>query len=125
LEKLTGTFRGLANPDRLRIVYLLAMSEMPLCVCEIVEALGLPQYQVSKHLRTLRGLNLIESRREGRWAYYSLARTQRVRRLAGFLIDSLPRQGMGEELDRLHKRLELRNRGKCTVKPRRAKREPS
>jgi len=124
VEELTGIFRGLSNPDRLRIVYLLAKSKQSLCVCEIVDALDLPQYQVSKHLQTLRRLDLIESHREGRWAYYSLARTGRVKRLAGFLIDVVAPQEMRVEMGRLRGELALREGGRCTVKARKAKREP-
>ncbi len=122
MEKLTGIFRGLANLDRLRIVYLLAMSDRPLCVCEIVDALDLPQYQVSKHLRTLARLDLISTRRDGRWSYCSLAETEGVRRLTAFLLQALPEGGMSEEIRRLHERLALRRGGRCTLEARKANR---
>ena len=124
MEELTGIFRGLSNPDRLRIVYLLATSQEPLCVCEIVDALDLPQYQVSKHLRTLQGLNLIDSHREGRWAYYSLTQTEWTDRLAHFLSAAITPQAMKPEMDRLRSELRLREGGKCTLKARKGKREP-
>jgi len=123
LEELTGIFRGLSNPDRLRIVYLLAMSEQPLCVCEIVDALDLPQYQVSKHLRTLQRLSLIDSHREGRWAYYSLTQSEWTEGLTGFLNLAITPEAMKPEMIRLRSELSLREGGRCTVKARRTKRK--
>lgn len=44
-----------------------------LCVCDLVELLGLPQPKVSQHLMLLRSAGLVEARRERRFAYYRLA----------------------------------------------------
>ena len=41
-------FKGFADPTRIRILSVLAAGE--LCVCDIVELLGLPQPTVSRHL---------------------------------------------------------------------------
>jgi DNA-binding transcriptional ArsR family regulator len=43
-----------------------------LCVCQIVEVLGLAPSTVSKHLSVLSGAGLVDSRKEGRWMYYRL-----------------------------------------------------
>ncbi|MEX2190816.1 MAG: metalloregulator ArsR/SmtB family transcription factor, partial [Bacteroidota bacterium] len=43
-----------------------------LCVCEIVDALKLPQYNVSKHLTLLRHSGLVDVEKEGLWGYYHL-----------------------------------------------------
>jgi len=64
-------FRALADPTRLRILNLVAHREI--CVCQIVEALGLGQSKVSRHLAYLRNAGLVEDRRDGLWMYYSLA----------------------------------------------------
>jgi ArsR family transcriptional regulator len=63
-------FRGLADPIRLRIMNCLAAGE--LCVCDIVDLLGLPQPTVSRHLAYLRRSGLVVVRR-ARFSYYSLA----------------------------------------------------
>lgn len=63
--------KALADLQRLRIVSMLERGE--LCVCQIVEVLDLAPSTVSKHLTVLAGAGLVESRKEGRWAYYRLA----------------------------------------------------
>ena len=78
-------FRALADATRLRILNLLCRRE--LCVCQIVETLGLGQSKVSRHLAHLRYAGLVSGRREGLWMYYSLA--QPNGRLHGQVIDWL------------------------------------
>lgn len=62
--------RVLAEPLRWRIVELLAGEE--LCVCHLVEDLGVNQPLVSHHLRVLRDAGLVESERFRYWTYYRL-----------------------------------------------------
>lgn len=64
------TLKALAEPQRWRIIELLAVEE--LCVCHLVEALDLPQPLVSHHLRVLRDAGLVESERFRYWTYYRL-----------------------------------------------------
>ncbi len=64
-------FKALADETRLRILNLIGHREV--CVCQIVEALGLGQSKVSRHLAHLRNAGLVNDRREGLWMYYSLA----------------------------------------------------
>ncbi len=73
-------FRALADPARVRIVNMLATSGEPVCVCNLVEPLGLAQPTVSHHLRKLTEAGLLEREQRGRWAYYSL-RPESVRTL--------------------------------------------
>ncbi len=44
-----------------------------LCVCQIVEFLGLAASTVSKHLALLHAAGLIDGRKDGRWMYYRIA----------------------------------------------------
>jgi DNA-binding transcriptional ArsR family regulator len=67
----TDPFNAVAEPRRRQILDLLAAGE--LTVTEIVAALDVPQPQVSKHLRVLREVGLVEVRREGRQRRYRLA----------------------------------------------------
>jgi ArsR family transcriptional regulator len=64
-------FKALADETRLRILNLLCRRE--LCVCQIVDVLGIGQSKVSRHLAHLRHANLVTDRREGLWMYYSLS----------------------------------------------------
>ena len=54
----------------MRIVSLL--SEAELCVCDLAAALDMSQSAVSHQLRTLRDLQLVRWRREGRQVFYAL-----------------------------------------------------
>ena len=62
------SFTAIAEPVRRQILELLAPAERP--VAAIVDALELPQPSVSKHLRVLREVGLVDVRRDGRQAYY-------------------------------------------------------
>jgi DNA-binding transcriptional ArsR family regulator len=68
--RLAEMFRALSDPTRVRIVSLL--SEAELCVCDLAAALDMSQSAVSHQLRTLRDLQLVRWRREGRQVFYAL-----------------------------------------------------
>lgn len=70
-ESLAALFKTLSEPVRLRIVYLLLESG-ELCVCDLVDTLGLSQSVVSRHLAYLRNNGLVSTRREGVWVYYRI-----------------------------------------------------
>lgn len=109
---------ALADPTRLRLIRLVLQEE--LCVCELVDALRIPQYKVSRHLGRLRSLGLVHARRNGRWMYYSIGRQGQ---LSPFLRDLL--KVMAVHLDgvpavrkdglRMSRRLAMRRAGRCVV----------
>jgi len=67
-------FRAFSDPTRLRILHLLRGGE--LCVCHIVDVLGVPQPTASRHLAYLRRAGLVAARKEGLWSYYRLTRAR-------------------------------------------------
>lgn len=69
-------FRALSDPLRLKIIELLRSHE--LCVCELCEQLNVSQSKLSFHLKNLKEANLVHSRQQGRWMYYSLNLAQFV-----------------------------------------------
>ena len=71
VDDLDTVFKGFADPTRIRILSVLAAGE--LCVCDIVDILGLPQAAVSRHLAYLRRMGLVDVTREGWFAHYRLA----------------------------------------------------
>jgi ArsR family transcriptional regulator, arsenate/arsenite/antimonite-responsive transcriptional repressor len=64
-------FRAFSDRTRLRILQLLTAGE--LCVCDLVDVLGVPQPKVSRHLAYLRKSGLVVARKGGYWSYYNLA----------------------------------------------------
>ena len=74
-EEATATaalFKALADPNRVRIVNLLAAASQPVCVCDLTEPLGIAQPTVSHHLKKLVAAGLLTREQRGTWAYYSL-----------------------------------------------------
>jgi ArsR family transcriptional regulator len=67
-------FKALADPQRVKILNLLATSPEPVCVCEFTGPLGLSQPTVSHHLKKLVQAGLLRREQRGTWAYYSLDR---------------------------------------------------
>ncbi|MBD1931349.1 MULTISPECIES: ArsR/SmtB family transcription factor [Cyanophyceae] len=67
---ISSSFHALSDPLRLQVIDLLRSQE--LCVCELCEKLGVTQSKLSFHLKTLKEAELVRSRQEGRWIYYSL-----------------------------------------------------
>ncbi len=68
---MAETFKLLGDPTRLRVVQALSHGE--LCVCDLATLLGVGRTAISNHLSLLRGMRLVNYRREGKLAYYSLA----------------------------------------------------
>jgi ArsR family transcriptional regulator len=85
IDATARLFRVLGDPARIRILNALATSAAPVCVCHLIEPLGLTQPTVSHHLKTLTEAGLLEREQRGRWAYFSL-RPEAAERL-GSLLD--------------------------------------
>jgi ArsR family transcriptional regulator len=51
---------------------VLATSDEPVCVCELIEPLGLSQPTVSHHLKKLTDVGLLDREQRGKWAYFSI-----------------------------------------------------
>ena len=67
---LASCFHALSDPLRVQVIELLRSQE--LCVCELCDRLGVTQSKLSFHLKNLKEAELVRSRQEGRWIYYSL-----------------------------------------------------
>jgi len=117
----SSLFKALSDYNRLRVLYLL-MQEHKLCVCELSDALELPQYQVSRCLGHLKKAGVIESERQGTWIYYDVQ--SQDQRLSAFLqslrtfLDAPEhelRAYFSADLKRMKDRLALRSDGCCVV----------
>ena len=71
MKEVTRLLSALADPTRLRLLRLLHRQD--LCVCELMDAVQLPQYKVSRHLREMRQVGLVEATRSGRWMHYRIS----------------------------------------------------
>ncbi|PWR09043.1 transcriptional regulator [Micromonospora acroterricola] len=77
-ETQLAALRAVADPLRWRVMQALAREQ--LCVCHLVEDLGVTQPLISHHLRALRQAGLVETERHRYWTYYRL-RPEAVRAL--------------------------------------------
>ncbi|MCL2718057.1 MAG: metalloregulator ArsR/SmtB family transcription factor [Lachnospiraceae bacterium] len=71
LYDLADFFKIFADSTRIKMLYTLSYSEM--CVCDLAEMLSMNQSAISHQLRTLKQMNLVRNRREGKTIFYSLA----------------------------------------------------
>ena len=82
--------KALADANRVRL--LLALRGQELCACQITELFRLAPSTMSKHLSILYQAGLVDSRKEGRWVYYSLPGKEApvaVRQALEWISDSL------------------------------------
>jgi len=70
-ERLAARFKALSDPTRVALVNRLAQAAET-CVCDLTAAFALSQPTISHHLKVLREAGLVESKRRGTWAYYSV-----------------------------------------------------
>lgn len=71
LYDLADFFKVFADSTRIKILYVLLCSEV--CVCDLAQILDMNQSAISHQLRTLKQMDLVRSRREGKTVFYSLA----------------------------------------------------
>ena len=65
-------FRALGDPARVRILNLLATRGEPMCLCHLIEPLGLAQATVSHHLRKLVEAGLLTREERGKWSFFAI-----------------------------------------------------
>jgi len=72
--RLAGVLKALAEPNRLRLVSMIAAqaADGASCVCDLIEPVGLSQPTVSHHLKVLTDAGLLTREQRGKWAYYTL-----------------------------------------------------
>lgn len=71
INKLAQLYKVFGDTTRIKILCALFESEM--CVCDIVEIVGISVSAVSHQLRILKQAELVRFRRDGKTIYYSLA----------------------------------------------------
>lgn len=116
MDKIIGKFKALSDETRLRVINLFIKSGKNLCVCELMDALKIPQYAVSKALTILRNAGLLTAEKEGTWVYYELNKTILENKSLFSLLKNYLNNGIFlEDEMRLNERLVLREGNKCVV----------
>ena len=66
--------RALADETRWRIVSVLLKAEEPLTATDLVNELGVSNYNISKHLRILREAGIVSMKKSGKFVHCELVR---------------------------------------------------
>ena len=101
MDQLLAGLRAAGEPTRLRLLALLAHSE--LTVTELTQILRQSQPRVSRHLKLLCEAGLLERFREGSWVFYRLAGNGPVAELAEVLSGLIPQEDLiiARDMERL------------------------
>jgi DNA-binding transcriptional ArsR family regulator len=62
-----------ALSDETRVRALLSLKDGEMCLCQIIEVIGLAPSTVSKHMNVLQHAGLVERHKKGKWCFYRLA----------------------------------------------------
>ena len=109
-------FKALSDPNRVRILMMLTVE--PLCVCEIVEILGLATSTVSKHLSILRQAGFIQDEKEGRWVNYQLVSGAETTAMDGLVAQLQKELENDPQIQADRQRVQTSDRYElCAVKP--------
>ena len=97
IEELSGIFKALSDPTRLKIIKLLSLCKNAdcnsmLCVNALTSKLKVTQSAVSQHLRVLKQANLVKAERRGYFMHYTV-NYQRIK-----IIKNLLKESIGVEL---------------------------
>ena len=69
-ERLARVAKALGDPIRLQLIDVLRRHAGQVCVCELTPLFDVGQPTVSHHLKVLRDAGIVDSERQGLWAYY-------------------------------------------------------
>lgn len=82
----TKAFKVLSDETKMRILNVLLNEER--CVCEVMQALELPQSKASRGLIALHDAGFLKMRKEGLWSLYSLDE-ERIKGYRSQLIEAV------------------------------------
>ena len=72
MDEFLAVHKALSDSSRVRALGLLTRGE--LCLCELIQVLGLAPSTVSRHMTELHRAGLVHRRKKGRWQFYRLPR---------------------------------------------------
>ena len=110
-------FQALSDSTRLRVVRLLALTNEEACLCELVDSLLEPQYKLSRHLKILRSVGILDAKKDGRWVYHRLvSQPDHLKDLLSVIAALPDPNGVhSADLERFKQRMACREDGRCRV----------
>jgi ArsR family transcriptional regulator len=89
-RRMAEVAKALGDPIRLQLVDVLRKHAGKVCVCELVPLFDISQPTLSHHLKKLRDAGIVDSERQGLWAYYYV-NAEALDELATWLARRSPR----------------------------------
>ncbi|GAB7053586.1 MULTISPECIES: ArsR/SmtB family transcription factor [Paenibacillus] len=71
ISGMANMFKALADETRMKVAFALCQED-ELCVCDVANIIGSTLATASHHLRTLKKMNLVKYRKEGKLVFYSM-----------------------------------------------------
>ncbi len=84
-QHMSQLAKAIADPIRIQMLDVLRKHAGKVCVCELVPLFDVGQSTLSHHLKVLRDAGLVDSERQGLWAYYYV-RPHTLEELATWLM---------------------------------------
>lgn len=115
--KYQNIFKALSDEIRLRLLRLLVVTEVSVCVCELVDTISIPQYQASRQLSILKKAGLVDNEKKGKWAYYYALKdsSEFHRALFNILKNYVNEPMFMEDEKKMKSRLAIRDGDTCVV----------
>jgi len=118
MKKIIKKYKAISQECRLRIVNLLINSNIPMCICEMMDILNKEQYQISRCLSILKNAGLIKEERDRRLLLYSLKYDDNYNKAIFENVSNLKEELnpiLEKDIENMHVRLLLREDGKVVV----------
>ncbi|MEF3245458.1 MAG: ArsR family transcriptional regulator [Caldisericaceae bacterium] len=109
--------KAIADEKRFKLISLIIKENSEFYVCELTDALGESQYNISKYLKEFKVANLVKIRRVGKGILYSpIEPEEDFLKLLFKAIQSIPDDYIKKERELLKLRVNLRKDNKCIAK---------
>jgi ArsR family transcriptional regulator len=115
-DNYIDALKALAEPNRLRLFWLLVHVDQRITVAEAMDVTGETQYNASRSLKMLYKTGLLTQEKRGKWVYYTLA--YQLEPHLDKLIESvrcLPKERFSDITSRCKQRLSMRVDGECMI----------
>jgi ArsR family transcriptional regulator len=114
MDDFVEQLKALGDETRIKIIRLFSEAKVNLCVCEIMDAIEDSHSNISRQLKILRAAGLVKEKKEGKWAYFSLAEPDSpFHKNLLQAVRNMPAEFFANDATRLKLRLSLREDGKC------------
>lgn len=71
VKRTAVIFKAFCDENRIKILQILSSGEK--CACKLLEEMNITQPTLSHHMKILCDSGIVESRKEGKWMYYSIS----------------------------------------------------